>query len=976
ATVVTALSLWEDRATVRSLISYAVRFAPINTFRFVLPAGTGSAVRINGEGVRETTLHSSENGDEWTVVTQDSISGAFALTLEWALDAKPAKEAIRAPEIRAEGVTAQRGFLILEGSETLRLTTEAKNLAETDLSEVPTLPWKHENRVLAAYRYVAPPYLLEVKAEKFKAESPVEAIAREAALTTTVGRDGVRLTQAVYSVAPMSDRQFFEVRLPEGAQLWSVLVNGEGAKPARQKGAQGESELLVPLPAVTEKRGDFEVTVLFREEGAPLTQLSSLSFGGPTLKVPVNRTVWDLNLPPGFEYLSFGGSLTKGVTPRIALLTFIRTAYYPDRLVFQRLPLPVLIILGALVVVIYLGWGQIRLRRKKKLVEVEAKKKARPITIFRFFEWIVVLGVIAVLAAIATPNFLEAQSRSKVSRAKADMRSLATAVESYYVDNNAYPPDASLLWQGAVKYLSDELVDPFAAGGEYYGRPALKYEVGEKAFDKALRAGIVRPEQRSSSFWMTYSVGPDGRDDGGEIIYDPTNGTVSVGDVVRTNYGAPQTFDTSYSQVRSGEQRQYRATFEVTATPQPPTAGVSISGPLPPPQPSPAPAASPFIYDPTNGTVSEGDVWRVRQGGPAPATTTAALPPAQVPATERGIAGGVATLAPIAGFEARAREAGLLSLAVEIPEGGYQRRFEALKGEALMEVRLMTWEAFQRVRFIVWIAALLVLAGVWVFARRYYAGAIVAAVAVSLFVPVLMRGPWLWVFNTAFQGAILSLAAPLLSVLVRRTGRQAMAGFAPMMLIVAALAMSGEARCEVAGEQPVRILVPYTGDPSGFGKQDPLAFMSQEEFARLWNAAVEDPKGPFIHKGLLTGFSLEGELPPEDSAIRGALTVRGANPSDAPSTKALSLAGARLENSASEPAGAIIEAVDGNLLLRMEAHWAGVVRAPFVLPCDVRGATGKLHVEFPEDAFGSWRVKFPYPEISMVEAYGASWVKE
>ncbi|MFH0793344.1 MAG: hypothetical protein V2A74_04860, partial [bacterium] len=218
ATVVTALSLWEDRATVKSLISYAVRFAPINTFRFVLPAGTGSAVRIDGEGVRETTLHSSERGDEWTVVTQDSISGAFALTLEWALAAKPAKEAIRAPEIRADGVTAQRGFLILEGSETLRLTTEARNLAETDLSEVPTLPWKHENRVLAAYRYVAPPYMLEVKAEKFKAESPVEAIAREAALTTTVGRDGVRLTQAVYSVAPMSDRQFFEVRLPEGAQ--------------------------------------------------------------------------------------------------------------------------------------------------------------------------------------------------------------------------------------------------------------------------------------------------------------------------------------------------------------------------------------------------------------------------------------------------------------------------------------------------------------------------------------------------------------------------------------------------------------------------------------------------------------------------------------------------------------------------------------------------------------------------------------
>jgi type II secretory pathway pseudopilin PulG len=40
------------------------------------------------------------------------------------------------------------------------------------------------------------------------------------------------------------------------------------------------------------------------------------------------------------------------------------------------------------------------------------------------------------------PNFLEAQTRAKVSRAKSDMRTLATALESYYVDNNNYAPSA------------------------------------------------------------------------------------------------------------------------------------------------------------------------------------------------------------------------------------------------------------------------------------------------------------------------------------------------------------------------------------------------------------------------------------------------------------------------------------------------------------------------------------------------------
>src|SRR5690348_10866455 len=58
---------------------------------------------------------------------------------------------------------------------------------------------------------------------------------------------------------------------------------------------------------------------------------------------------------------------------------------------------------------------------------------------FTLIELLIVVAIIAILAAIAVPNFLEAQTRSKVARARADLRSAATAVESYCVDNNKYP---------------------------------------------------------------------------------------------------------------------------------------------------------------------------------------------------------------------------------------------------------------------------------------------------------------------------------------------------------------------------------------------------------------------------------------------------------------------------------------------------------------------------------------------------------
>jgi len=55
---------------------------------------------------------------------------------------------------------------------------------------------------------------------------------------------------------------------------------------------------------------------------------------------------------------------------------------------------------------------------------------------FTLIELLIVVAIIAVLAAIAVPNFLHAQIRAKIDRSLADMRSLGTAIESFRVDYN------------------------------------------------------------------------------------------------------------------------------------------------------------------------------------------------------------------------------------------------------------------------------------------------------------------------------------------------------------------------------------------------------------------------------------------------------------------------------------------------------------------------------------------------------------
>lgn len=229
---------------------------------------------------------------------------------------------------------------------------------------------------------------------------------------------------------------------------------------------------------------------------------------------------------------------------------------------------------------------------------------------FTLIELMIVVAIVAVLATIAVPSYLDAQTRAKIGRAQHDMRSITTAVEAYRIDHSLFPattnnPDE--MPQLAAEYMGSlapglhtfKVRGPGQIPGIHFATlttpvaymAAVPPDPFATRFEEPITPLAFWVTPMSGARWILTSMGPDldlfaefgkGNSDASNPLSTAaqTGSPAALGDInevavmeMLDGYG-------SFTQEQRDNVRNYLA--ELT-------------------------------YDPTNGTTSSGDLFRLSQ---------------------------------------------------------------------------------------------------------------------------------------------------------------------------------------------------------------------------------------------------------------------------------------------------------------------------------------------------------------------------
>jgi hypothetical protein len=327
--------------SVRAEIDYDIDYSGVRIFRVKVPKQYAEQFYFDGDQIAERKL----DGDTWTITLQKETLGRYALKVsavipfattqraeppaavpapasgaKQAADGKKASAKTHSggethfdtevPAIEPLDVKRDRGTWVVEANTDTEINFNAAGMNEIDLLNAPALPdYQPEHRIIGAFEYLGgQAHALKLTGARHASAKLLTTVVDQLQLTSVVSPTGVDRHEAIFDVRSAGD-QFFDIKLPQGASLLSLAVDGSAVKPV----GETASVVRVQLGAKPDRASATRIQVIYETSKRDWGAAGKFSLLSPrvTSRIPIIRTTWRAYLPEGFSYSEFATELQQ-----------------------------------------------------------------------------------------------------------------------------------------------------------------------------------------------------------------------------------------------------------------------------------------------------------------------------------------------------------------------------------------------------------------------------------------------------------------------------------------------------------------------------------------------------------------------------------------------------------------------------------------------------------------------------------------
>jgi len=292
-------SIGEGIAYGSSVMNYVVSGAPVSVFRVEL-SDEYFNVEFTGKDIRN--WEKTTNG--WLVQLHTPVSGAYTLLATYERPFKPQGETLAFTGARPLDAQSESGHTIIISAYQFQVKPAdvSAGLLELEPGEVPSeYRLFFDQPVLKAYRYSARPFNLKLALSPLAQGDSLAQVVDRASISTRISKEGQAITDVRYFVKSRGNPNF-RVTLPEGTQLWSVMVNNKAVVPV----SDGTSNL-IPLPQHADPDTVLTIDLKLAARSANPRQVTVAT---PNVAAPVMLAEWKLEPDQGQQLQFHSGTLT------------------------------------------------------------------------------------------------------------------------------------------------------------------------------------------------------------------------------------------------------------------------------------------------------------------------------------------------------------------------------------------------------------------------------------------------------------------------------------------------------------------------------------------------------------------------------------------------------------------------------------------------------------------------------------------